>query len=135
LGKVVLVVLYTLLVFGIVRITCGCVTVPAKPAEVAVTGGTKDLVEGCTKCGQDYWKCRNEALSNTYITIVGLEKAIKKCRHDLDSAVKVYKLKLEERNWQIQERDVKLGKWWRKWYIVGPIGVAAGILAGLLLGG
>jgi hypothetical protein len=129
------------LVIGVIlafwHVFCGCST-PKKSIRAPVitsTEAVKPLVDGCTKLDELYWKCRANALSTVYDNIVNLEFDLMECEDHLTSAEKLCGLSIEERNWQIWDRDQKLSKWYRKWYLTIPIGTALGVIIGILAGG
>jgi hypothetical protein len=64
-----------------------------------------------------------------------MEFDLMECEDNLLTAEKLCDLSVEARNWEIHRRDVKLSKWYRKWYIVGPLGAGIGLLIGILAGG
>jgi hypothetical protein len=104
-------------------------TPPPKPTEPEPAYKDSRLTTWDDECekGEEWSKCPNKTLSWIYHMAVDLA-------HDL--AVEKVLRKTADQRWQtvVDEKDADLDKWYRKWYIIGPLFLLAGMGVGFGVG-
>jgi hypothetical protein len=102
----------------------GCASAVKKPTPPDPEKAIQALVEGCKPIpNKPEWMCSEDAYLLVGDTVIKQKHAIARAEEELNYL-------RQDCDLDRQLCQAKLDQWWRKWYIVLPLGVLLGLLTG-----
>lgn len=97
----------------------------------------KTLEEACKPertCDGNGICCTKDGIADTYDNLVNLQKDLEICKETLDGQGRICMKEKEILQGRVQNLENDLDKWYRKWYIILPLGILLGGAAGFAAG-